>query len=131
MLFAALSFTLFIIVGLASLPSIQAAMNKAQFELVFGPIVWVALVCGLVHIIVLGEESWHEKGENPYAWAGNMPPVTLMASLVPLLVLALKFLQVSHSLCQRSLRLLRRRRLHLRSVHPQEPASQQQEEEQV
>ena len=54
MLFAAISTSLFGIVGIVSLPSVGHAMNKAQFGLVFGPVVWGALATGLLHIMFLG-----------------------------------------------------------------------------
>lgn len=82
-------------------------MNKAQFQLVFGPVVWLGLVTGMLHILFLGSDTWHEKDENPYAWAGDMPPVTMMAALIPLVVLGLKFVQVTLSIGQRLLRLVR------------------------
>ena len=44
MLCAVLSTSLFTINGIASLPSVGQAMNKAQFSFVFGPVVWSALV---------------------------------------------------------------------------------------
>jgi hypothetical protein len=44
MLCAVLSTSLFSINGIASLPSVSHAMNKAQFGLVFGPVVYSALV---------------------------------------------------------------------------------------
>lgn len=100
MLFGVISTSFFSIVGIASLPSVGAVMNKAQATLVFGPLVWLGLMTALVHIIVLGFESWKDKDENLQAWPGDMPPVTLMASLIPLLVLFLKFLQVTISFIQ-------------------------------
>jgi predicted dinucleotide-binding enzyme len=95
MLFGIISFSFFSIVGIASLPSVGAVMNKAQALLVFGPLVWLGLMTALAHIMILGVESWSEKDENLMAWPGDMPPVTVMAALVPLLVLFLKLLQVT------------------------------------
>jgi predicted dinucleotide-binding enzyme len=101
MLFGVISISFFSIVGIASLPSVGAVMNKAQALLVFGPLVWLGLMTALAHIMILGVESWKEKDEKPlYAWPGDMPPVTLMASLVPLLVLLLKVIQVTIAICQ-------------------------------
>jgi hypothetical protein len=90
---AVVSTSFFSIVGIISFPSVGTAMNKAQFGWVFGPVVYGGLATGLAHIMFLGVESWSEQ-DNPYSWAGNMPPITLMASLLPLLVLFLKFIQV-------------------------------------
>jgi hypothetical protein len=100
MLFGVISISFFSIVGIASLPSVCAVMNKAQATLVFGPLVWLGLMTALAHIMILGVESWSEKDENLQVWPGDMPPVTLMATLVPLLVLFLKFLQVTITLSQ-------------------------------
>ena len=94
MLTAVLSTSLFIITGIASLPSVGHAMNKAQFMLVFGPVVWLALALGLMHIMFLGVPSWTETPRSPYSWARGMPPSTLMASVFPLLVLFIKVSQV-------------------------------------
>jgi hypothetical protein len=107
MFMAVVSTSFFIISGIASLPSVGASMNKAQFQLVFGPVVWLGLVMGMLHILFLGSDTWHEKDENPYAWAGDMPPVTMMAALIPLVVLGLKFVQVTLSIGQRLLWLVR------------------------
>jgi predicted dinucleotide-binding enzyme len=100
MLFGVISISFFSIVGLASLPSVGAVMNKAQASLVFGPLVWLGLMTALAHIMILGVESWSEKDENLHVWPGDMPPVTLMASLVPLLVLLLKLVQVTITISQ-------------------------------
>ena len=94
MLTAVLSTSLFIITGIASLPSVGNAMNKAQFMLVFGPVVWGALALGVMHIMFLGVPSWTESPRSKYAWAGDMPPVTLMSSVFPLFILLIKFVQV-------------------------------------
>jgi predicted dinucleotide-binding enzyme len=100
MLFGVISISFFSIVGIASLPSVGAVMNKAQATLVFGPLVWLGLMTALAHIMILGVESWSEKDENLHVWPGDMPPVTLMASLIPLLVLLLKFIQVTITISQ-------------------------------
>ena len=92
MLTAVLSTSLFIITGIASLPSVGHAMNKAQFWFVFSPVVWSALALGLMHIMFLGVPSWTEK--SPYSWTRDMPPVTLLSSVFPLLVMFLKVVQV-------------------------------------
>lgn len=97
MLTAVLSTSLFIITGIASLPSVGHEMNKAQFMLVFGPVVWSALALGLMHVMFLGVPSWTETPRSRYSWARGMPPVTLMASVLPLLVMFIKTVQVCHA----------------------------------
>jgi hypothetical protein len=47
---AVLSTSLFIITGIASLPSVGHSMNKAQFMFVYGQIVWAALGLGVLHV---------------------------------------------------------------------------------
>jgi len=54
MLCAVLSLSLYVIVGIASLPSVQKAMNPPQFALVFGPVVMTALALGTMHVMFLG-----------------------------------------------------------------------------
>lgn len=46
-----------------------------------------------MHIMFLGVPSWSYP-RSPYSWARDMPPITLMASVVPLFVLSTKFVQV-------------------------------------
>ena len=97
MLAAVLSVSLFIITGIASLPSVGNEMNKAQFMLVFGPVVWAALALGLLHVMFLGVPSWTATPRSRYSWARRMPPITLMASVLPLLVMFIKTVQVCHA----------------------------------
>jgi hypothetical protein len=98
MLTATLSTSLFVITGIASLPSVGHAMNKAQFMLVFGPVVWAALGLGVMHIMFLGVPSWTATPRSHYSWTRGMPPVTLMASVFPLLVMFTKALQLCLSM---------------------------------
>mmetsp|Transcript_19099 Transcript_19099/g.31350 ORF Transcript_19099/g.31350 Transcript_19099/m.31350 type:complete len:455 (-) Transcript_19099:35-1399(-) len=97
MLTAVLSVSLFMITGIASLPSVGNEMNKAQFKLVFGPVVWSALALGVMHIMFLGVPSWTATPRSRYSWSRGMPPVTLMASVLPLLVMFIKSVQVCHA----------------------------------
>ena len=48
---------------------------------------------GTMHVMFLGVPSWSYP-RSPYSWARDMPPITLMASVVPLFVLSIKFTQV-------------------------------------
>lgn len=96
MLFGILSLSLLSIVGIASLPSVGNSMTKAQASLVFGPVVWFGLILGILHVIFLGYKSWDEKDENMHAWPGDMVPITIMSILIPLAVVALKLVQVTH-----------------------------------
>lgn len=99
MFMAVVSTSFFIIVGIASLPSVGLAMNKAHWDAIFGRLIWFALMTGLLHIIFLGSDNWDEdQDSSPYAWARGMPPVTLMATLIPLLVLFIKFVSMTLAL---------------------------------
>jgi hypothetical protein len=100
MLMAMFSTAFFFITGIASIPSVQAGMNKAHFHVVFGIVVWVALLFGFLHVLFLGMDTWMEDKEDrsPYSWARDMPPITLMASLIPLLTMFLKTVHVSLAL---------------------------------
>jgi hypothetical protein len=98
MLFGVISFSLYIIMGIASLPSVAQSLTKAQAKCVFCFVAWFALCSGLAHVMILGVESWDTEDKSPYTWAGNMPPITLMASLIPLLVLFLEFVLIITSL---------------------------------
>ncbi|KAL3788907.1 hypothetical protein HJC23_002661 [Cyclotella cryptica] len=94
MLTAVVSTSLFVITGIASLPSVGDAMNKAQFACVFGPVVWMALALGVMHVLFIGVTSWTATPRSPYAWARGMPPETLLSSVFPLFVMFLKAVQV-------------------------------------
>ena len=94
-LFAILSTSLYIIVGLASLPSVGESMNKAQSEFVFGPVVWFALACGHVHNLVIYFEMFKGSRER----IGGIPHVTLLGSLLPWLAFFLKFVQLCVTYC--------------------------------
>jgi hypothetical protein len=66
---------------------VGAAMNKAQWELVMGPLVWIALTFGTTHVLIMGVQGWNDQDK----WPGGMPPITLMSTLIPLVALFLKF----------------------------------------
>ena len=91
MFMAVVSTSLFMIVGIASLPSVALNMNRAQVQLVFGPVVWLGLVLGMLHVLFVGSDSWKEKNENAYAWAGDMPVSCLVGVLSFLLYHSQRF----------------------------------------
>ena len=110
MLFATISTSLFLIIGVTSLPSAAHSLNKTQAFVVFGIVVWVALLFGWLHIFMLTCEG--KTGQNmecrgwfhphsPHSWANEMPPITLMASLLPFLVFFLKLLDLTISYSKR------------------------------
>ena len=95
--FGIFGFSFYAIVCVSSLPSVAAVMNKAQWCLVMGPLVWTALAFGTVHVLIMGVTGWSTQDK----WPGNMPPITLMSVLVPLLVLFLEFLYVTAAIIKR------------------------------
>jgi hypothetical protein len=90
MVFAIYSTSLFIIVGLASLPSVGEAMDKKQWSFVFGPIVWLALAFGHVHYCVISFRVIQGTREL----YGGIPHSTLLGSLLPWFAFFLKSVQL-------------------------------------
>lgn len=93
MMFAVYSTTLFIIVGLCSLPCVGDGMTKAQWNFVFGPVVWTALAFGHVHYCVI----YFRVIRGSFKANGSIPHATLLGSLLPWLAFALKFVQIGVS----------------------------------
>jgi len=72
-------------------------MTSKQWQLVYGPVAWAALAFGTVHVLVMGVKGWDQQQK----WPGNLPPITLTATMIPLSVMFLKVVQVSLSLLVR------------------------------
>lgn len=82
----------YIIMGVCSLPSVQAAMTSRQFKFVFGPLAWIALlVATLGHVVPQGCQNWGNKEK----WYGNYPQITLTSTLLPMFVMFVKIVQVA------------------------------------
>ena len=107
-LFEILGFSFYAIVGIASLPSVGSAMTKAQWDLVMGPLVWAALAFGTTHVMIMGVEGWNDQEK----WPGNMPPITLLSSVVPLFVMFLKFVLMVLSLYRMLVKSVRKHAIH-------------------
>ena len=88
--FAIMGTGLYLIMGLCSLPSVGSQMTNKQWQLVYGPIAWAALVFGTIHVLIMGVMGWDEKE----TWPGGMSPITLTSVLIPLLVMWLKLVQM-------------------------------------
>lgn len=88
--FAVLGTSLYIIMGICSLPSVAMHMTNKQWQVIYGPVAWIALSFGTVHVLVMGVKGWDDQ----HKWPGNMPPITLTSVLIPLVVLFLKVAQV-------------------------------------
>lgn len=88
--FAILGTGLYIIMGICSLPSVGSHMTNKQWQLVYGPLAWIALLFGTLHVMIMGVKGWDDEGK----WPGGMPPITLTSVLVPLLAFWLKLVQI-------------------------------------
>jgi len=80
----------YIIMGVCSLPNIAASMTHKQWKFVFGPMAWLALVLGTVHVLVQGVTQWTNKAK----WYGGLPQMTLTSTVFPMFVMLLKIVQV-------------------------------------
>ena len=90
MMFAVISFSLFIITGIASLPSVGDAMNKAQFDFVYGPIVWLALITGQIHCVIIFFKAIRGTREL----YGGIPHSTTLGMIMPWVAIGLKVIQM-------------------------------------
>lgn len=92
LMFGVISFSLFIITGIGSLPSVGDAMNKAQFDFVYGPVVWMGLIMGHLHCVIIYFTTIERFGMPMNN--GGMPHISLVASLLPWFAITLKFIQL-------------------------------------
>lgn len=90
MMFAIYSFALYIIVALSSIPGISEAMNKAQWDFVFGPVCWTALAFAHVHYCVI----FFTKFQGTLELYGGILHPTVLASILPWMAFILKFIQI-------------------------------------
>jgi len=93
--FATMGTGLYIIMGLCSLPSVGSQMTNKQWQFVYGPVAWVALIFGTLHVFIMGVKGW----PTTHKWPGGLPPITMTSVLVPFFVLALKILQKLYCNC--------------------------------
>jgi len=84
LLFGVLGAGLYLILGACSLPSVKSEMTSKQWQIVFGPLAWSALVCSVLHAMVMGVKTWHYPG---------LPGNSLLSALIPLITIALKMTQ--------------------------------------
>ena len=59
---------LYTIMGVASLPSVAAELTNKQWWFIFGPIAWIALALGTVHVMVQGVENVSINQESLHAY---------------------------------------------------------------
>jgi predicted dinucleotide-binding enzyme len=87
--FATMGTGLYIIMGLCSINSIGSQMTNLQWQVVYGPVAWIALMFGTIHVLIMGVKGW----PLTHKWPGGLPPITMTSVLVPLFVIFLKLLQ--------------------------------------
>jgi hypothetical protein len=51
-------------------------------QFVYGPLAWTALLFGTIHVLIMGVKGWDDQEK----WPGNLPPITLTSTLIPMLV---------------------------------------------
>jgi len=80
----------YVILGICSLPSVAQTMSNKSWQFVYGPVAWLGLAMGSAHVLIMGVPGWL----TPAKWAGGMPPITMMSTILPLLVIFMKFVQI-------------------------------------
>lgn len=80
----------YVILGICSLPSVAQKMSNKSWQFVYGPVAWSGLAMGTAHVMIMGVPGWR----TPAKWAGGMPPITMMSTILPLLVILVKFIQI-------------------------------------
>merc|ERR1711862_31566 len=65
-------------------------MTNKQWKLVYGPIAWIALAFGTIHVLIMGVKGW----PTTHKWPGGMPPITMTSVLIPMLTIFLKLVQM-------------------------------------
>ena len=88
--FAIFGAGLYAIMGVCSLPSVGNNLTRKAWEFVYGPIAWFALAFGTLHVLIMGVKGWVVKKN---VWPGDMPPITMISVLLPMLVLFMKLVQ--------------------------------------
>ena len=88
--FAIFGSGLYAIMGVCSLPSVGNNLTRKAWEFVYGPIAWFALCFGTAHVLIMGVKGWVVKKN---VWPGDMPPITMISVLLPMLVLFMKLVQ--------------------------------------
>lgn len=85
MLFGVLSFFMFSIIAIVSIPSVSEKMDKSQW-LKIQRMGYAGCFLVLLHVTIMGIEGWL----NPAGWPGGLLPISLVAAIVILTVFLLK-----------------------------------------
>jgi Ferric reductase like transmembrane component len=79
------------ILAICSLPAVAELMTNRQWQFVYGPVAQFGLFCATFHVISQGiGVSWNKKA----TWPWGMPPISLMSTVLPMFIMALKICQV-------------------------------------
>jgi uncharacterized membrane protein YgcG len=90
---------LYCIMGICSLPSVAEQMTNRQWVFVYGPVAWAALFFGTFPVIPQGVGVTWDKKEK---WPWGLPPITLLSTVLPMLIMTLKTVQVLWSRCSKA-----------------------------
>ena len=97
LLFATLSLALMAVLGVTSLPSVNAIMSWKEWDFVQRGLGFLCLVFGFLHVMIYVYQLWDPDYKDVWKlWEkdrkGNMPPGTFIMPMLPLLVIALKLI---------------------------------------
>jgi DMSO/TMAO reductase YedYZ heme-binding membrane subunit len=97
--FGMIGFGMYCIMSLSSIPSIGAGMSYAQWDLVFGKVVWCALILSVIHCILLIPPSKDTVDTTTTTAAATsdtllLPPPSVLASVIPFMTILFKIVQV-------------------------------------
>jgi hypothetical protein len=93
--FATIGSGLYMILGVCSINSVGSQMTNKQWQFVYGPVAWIALIFGTVHVLIMGVKGWPLTDK----WPGGLPPITMTSVLVPFFVVFLKLIQKLYCDC--------------------------------
>ena len=84
------------VLGITSLPSVNATMSWKEWDFVQRGLGFLSLVFGFLHVMIYVYKLWDPNYE--YGWKvwqinpkGNMPPGAFIMPMLPLMVIILKF----------------------------------------
>jgi len=65
-------------------------LPRCFIQLIYGPLAWCALLFGTAHVYIMGFQGWSDTSK----WPGGMPPITMTATILPMLVMVLKLVEI-------------------------------------
>jgi len=93
LLFATLALALMAIVGITSLPSVNARMSWKEWNFIQSGLGFTCLIFGFTHVMIYVYSLWDPKNRNYFykPGKGNFPPGAFFMPIFPLIVIGLKF----------------------------------------